>query len=123
MDFFNDLVFSFCTWLSFERSYEVLKQTERTLNATSAKTINECMRAPNDTLTRHNFFTNKFDTTAWYLLIIYLSTLKCVLYDRLYSDIVYFLCCATCVVGMTLMPSPGQSPPLDWMIIMGRETD
>ena len=24
------------------------------------------MRAPNDTLTRHNFFTNKFDTTAWY---------------------------------------------------------
>ena len=50
---------------SFERSYEVLKQAERTLNATSAKTINECMRAPDDTLTRHNFFSNKFDTTAW----------------------------------------------------------
>jgi len=23
------------------------------------------MRAPNDILTRHNFYTNKFDTTAW----------------------------------------------------------
>jgi hypothetical protein len=49
----------------FERSYEILKQMERTLNATSAKTINSCMQLPDDTLTRHNFYTNKFDTTAW----------------------------------------------------------
>ena len=38
---------------------------ERTINATSAKTINACMQVPDDTLTRHNFYTNKFDTTAW----------------------------------------------------------
>ena len=31
------------------------------------------MRAPNDTLTKHNFFTNKFDTTAWYYFILFYS--------------------------------------------------
>ena len=50
---------------SFERSFEKLKSVERTLEATSAKTIQECICLPDDTLTRHNYYCNRFDTTAW----------------------------------------------------------
>ena len=50
---------------SFERSYNSLKQIERSVQATKSKEIRECMALNDDTLTKHNFFTNKFDTTAW----------------------------------------------------------
>jgi len=49
----------------FERAYEKLKSIERSLIARSAKPILECMQLPDDTLTRHNFYTDKFDCTAW----------------------------------------------------------
>ncbi len=50
---------------SFERSYERLLSVERTLKAESSGPILACMRLPDDTLTRHNFYVDKFDCTAW----------------------------------------------------------
>lgn len=49
---------------SFERAYERLKSIERTLKAESSKPIVECMLAADQSLTRHNYYTNKFDTTG-----------------------------------------------------------
>lgn len=53
---------------SFERAYEKLKSLERTLIAESSKPILDCMQLPQGSknpLVRHNYFTNKFDATAW----------------------------------------------------------
>lgn len=50
---------------SFERSYEKLKSIERTMKATSAKPVHDCMSCTDDTLTKHNYYVDKFDTTAW----------------------------------------------------------
>ena len=50
---------------SFERSYERLLSVERTLKAESSGPILACMRLADDTLTKHNFYVDKFDCTAW----------------------------------------------------------
>lgn len=50
---------------SFERAYDRLKTIERTLIAESSKPILECMQAPDQELCKHNFYTDKFDSTAW----------------------------------------------------------
>lgn len=50
---------------SFERTFNRLKQTEARLKAGQAGAIIDCITLPDDSLTRHNFFTNKFDTSAW----------------------------------------------------------
>lgn len=61
----KDNVTKLATSHNFERAYEKLKSIERTLEGRSAKTIEECIKLPDDTLTKHNFFCNRFDTTAW----------------------------------------------------------
>lgn len=54
-----------CSAQSFDLAYEKLKRMQNR-KATSSKRIHECMRLPKDNpLTEHNFFTNKFDPTAW----------------------------------------------------------
>jgi hypothetical protein len=50
---------------SFERAYDRLLSVERTLKAGSSEPILSCMRLGDDTLTKHNYFVNKFDCTAW----------------------------------------------------------
>lgn len=53
---------------SFERSYGKLKSVERTLVAGTSKEILGCMRLQvqgGAELLKHNFYTNKFDATAW----------------------------------------------------------
>lgn len=50
---------------SFERAYERLLSIERTLEARQSGPILDCLRLGDDTLTRHNFYVNKFDATAW----------------------------------------------------------
>lgn len=50
---------------SFERTYNRLKSTERTLVASTSKKIADGMSLADDSLTRYNYYTNKFDTTAW----------------------------------------------------------
>jgi hypothetical protein len=52
---------------SFERAYDRLKSIERTLIAESSKPILECMQVPEamSNLVKHNYYTNKFDATAW----------------------------------------------------------
>jgi hypothetical protein len=50
---------------SFERAYERLLSVERTLKAGSSAPILDCMKLGDDTLTKHNYFANKFDATAW----------------------------------------------------------
>jgi len=50
---------------SFERAYERLKSVERTLIAESSKPLLECIQLPDQTLTKHNYYTDKFDCTAW----------------------------------------------------------
>jgi len=50
---------------SFERAYDRLKSIERTLIAESSKPILECMQAPDQSICKHNFYTDKFDSTAW----------------------------------------------------------
>ncbi len=50
---------------SFERAYDRLLSVERTLNAGSSETILSCMRTGDNTLTKHNYYVNKFDCTAW----------------------------------------------------------
>lgn len=42
-----------------------MKSIERTLEARSAKPVQECIQLPDDTLTRHNYYCDKFDSTAW----------------------------------------------------------
>ena len=50
---------------SFERTFNKLKQTEARLIAGAANVIKECISLPDDTLTKHNYFSDKFDTSAW----------------------------------------------------------
>jgi hypothetical protein len=50
---------------SFERAYDRLLSVERTLKAGNSAPILDCMRLGDDTLTKHNYFANKFDSTAW----------------------------------------------------------
>jgi hypothetical protein len=50
---------------SFERTFNRLKQTEARLKAGQAGAIIDCITLPDDTLTRHNYFTDKFDCSAW----------------------------------------------------------
>lgn len=52
---------------SFERAYERLLSVERTLKAGNSAPILDCMRLEGEglALTKHNYFSNKFDTTAW----------------------------------------------------------
>lgn len=53
---------------SFERSYEKLLEKERSLIAESSKPIYECMTIEGtrgEPLLAHNFYTNKFDATAY----------------------------------------------------------
>jgi len=58
----NKLVSSY----SFERSYQRLLEVERTNEANKAKMIQECIQSgEKPEILKHNFYTNKFDTTAW----------------------------------------------------------
>eukprot|EP00606_Chrysophyceae_sp_TOSAG23-5_P000457 GSChrysophyteH2.ASY1.ANO1.716.1 assembled CDS len=50
---------------SFERAYDRLLSVERTLNAGSSETILSCMKNGDSALTKHNYYVNKFDCTAW----------------------------------------------------------
>jgi len=50
---------------SFERTFNRLKQTEARLKAANAGAIIDCISLTDDTLTRHNYFTDKYDTSAW----------------------------------------------------------
>lgn len=51
---------------SFERSYERLMSIERTMIAESSKPVFSCMEfTGGDHILKHNYYTNKFDTTAW----------------------------------------------------------
>jgi len=61
----KDNVASLANAYSFERAYDRLQSVERTLKAGSSETILSCMRLGDDTLTRHNYYANKFDCTAW----------------------------------------------------------
>lgn len=65
-------------WLAnnynFERTYNRLKSTERTLTASRSKKIIECMALPDDSLTKYNYYTNKFDTTG--KLLYHLQTIE-----------------------------------------------
>jgi hypothetical protein len=45
--------------------YEQLKSMERKLTAESSEPIMSCMRAPDQSLLVHNYYTDKFDATAW----------------------------------------------------------
>jgi len=61
----KDNVAALANAYSFERAYDRLLSVERTLKAGSSETILSCMRLGDDTLTRHNYYANKFDCTAW----------------------------------------------------------
>lgn len=50
---------------SFERAYERLLSIERSLEARQSRPILECLRLGDDKITKHNYYTNKFDSTAW----------------------------------------------------------
>lgn len=50
---------------NFERTFGLLKGVEESLKGRSSKEILSCMDADRKNLTKHNFYTNKFDTTAW----------------------------------------------------------
>lgn len=50
---------------SFERSYQRLLEVERTNEANKAKMIQDCIRSGDKPeILKHNFYTNKFDTTG-----------------------------------------------------------
>ena len=50
---------------SFERAYERLLSIERSLEARQSGPILSCLRLGDTSLTKHNFYVNKFDATAW----------------------------------------------------------
>jgi hypothetical protein len=50
---------------SFERTFNRLKQTESRLKGAKAGAIVDCITLSDDTLTRHNYFTDKSDSSAW----------------------------------------------------------
>lgn len=50
---------------SFEHSYDKLLQIERKLVAEGSKPIRQCLRSNvSEDVLKHNFYTNKFDTTG-----------------------------------------------------------
>lgn len=61
----HENVTSLANAYSFERAYDRLQSVERTLKAGSSEPILSCMRLGDNTLTRHNYYSNKFDCTAW----------------------------------------------------------
>jgi len=50
---------------SFERAYERLLSIERSLEARESGPIKSCLSLGDDSLTKHNFYVDKFDATAW----------------------------------------------------------
>lgn len=61
---------------SFERSYQRLLEVERTNEANKAKMIQDCIRSGDKPeILKHNFYTNKFDTTGRYCCIIIVQQL------------------------------------------------
>ena len=50
---------------NFERTFGLLKGVEDSLKGRASKEMLGCMDTVHKNLTKHNFFTNKFDTTAW----------------------------------------------------------
>jgi hypothetical protein len=55
---------------SFERSYQRLLEVERTNEANKAKMIQDCIRSGDKPeILKHNFYTNKFDTTGTVLSV------------------------------------------------------
>ena len=50
---------------SFERTYNRLKGMEECLKGRSSKVMLSCMNSSNPALTKDNFYSNKFDTTAY----------------------------------------------------------
>ena len=61
---------------SFERTYNRLRSTERTLVASTSKKIADGMSLADDSLTRYNYYTNKFDTTGESVLL-YCTAVYC----------------------------------------------
>ena len=47
------------------RAYERLLSIERSLEARQSGPILSCLRLGDTSLTKHNFYVNKFDATAW----------------------------------------------------------
>lgn len=50
---------------NIDSAYEKMKTVQRTLKVSGSWPIKECMELPDDTLIKHNYFTDKFDQTAW----------------------------------------------------------
>lgn len=50
---------------SFERTLSRLKGVEESLKGRSSKVMVACMNSSNPRLTKHNFYSNQFDTTAY----------------------------------------------------------
>lgn len=50
---------------NFERTFNLLKGVEGSLKGRASKEMLGCMDTVHTDLTKHNFYTNKMDTTAW----------------------------------------------------------
>lgn len=50
---------------NFERTFGLLKGVEESLKGRASKEMLGCMDTVHKSLTKHNFYTNKFDTSAW----------------------------------------------------------
>jgi hypothetical protein len=50
---------------NFERTFSLLKGVEDSLKGRASKEMLGCMDTVHKNLTKHNFYTNKFDATAW----------------------------------------------------------
>lgn len=50
---------------NIDSAYEKMKTVQRTLKVSGSWPIKECMKLNDDTLIKHNFYTDKFDQTAW----------------------------------------------------------
>ena len=50
---------------NFERTFGLLKGVEDSLKGRASKEMLGCMDTVYKSLTKHNFYTNKFDTSAW----------------------------------------------------------
>jgi hypothetical protein len=49
----------------FERTFNLLKGVEDSLKGSASKEMLGCMSTVHTNLTKHNYYTNKMDTTAW----------------------------------------------------------
>lgn len=50
----------------FDRAFEAIKGMETTLKSCTSKPLRECLKLPKgNPLTPHNYFVDKFDSTAW----------------------------------------------------------